>query len=407
MFILCPVFILAQTGAADRWQRMCPPKSLPEIFQKKDSSYIMKPTKNNFFLIIPVVGAQPATGLFVGGITQYTFKGKGEIDKYSVANLGIIYTLKKQWMVNLKNNILLMDNRLFLSGDARFYIFSQSNYGLGTDIIPSLGKQTVDFSVESITEPMDYNYYKFHQTASYELQSNFYVGGGLNLDYYTNIIDKNLDVENGGFTYHYKYNQLHGFSSTEYFLSGLSLNLVYDSRDNQVNTYKGWFANINYRINPVLFEGQQFSNVLFAEYRKFIPLSPRNERYILGIWAYSQLVTNGKVPYLNLPAIGWDQRSRSGEGYTQGFFRGNSLLYTSAELRFPITCNQMLSGTLFANFVTVGNSDEKLRLFEAIQPAIGMGLRLLIDKRTRTNLVFDYAWGNKSNGLYVNAGETF
>ena len=103
----------------------------------------------------------------------------------------------------------------------------------------------------------------------------------------------------------------------------MSLNLVYDSRDNQVNATRGWFANINYRFNPVLFNNQQYSNVLYAEYRHFIPVSSKNERYILAIWAYGQFVTRGKVPYLNLPAIGWDQRSRSGEGYTQGLFRGD------------------------------------------------------------------------------------
>jgi hypothetical protein len=156
-----------------------------------------------------------------------------------------------------------------------------------------------------------------------------------------------------------------------------------------------------------LFNNQDYSNVLFAEYRHFIPVSHKNPHYILAIWTYGQFVTRGKVPYLNLPAIGWDQRSRSGEGYTQGLFRGNGLVYLSTEFRFPITCNQLLSGTVFTNFVTASNSDNDLKLFKSIQPAAGVGLRILIDKASKTNLILDYAWGNNSKGFYLNAGETF
>ena len=94
-------------------------------------------------------------------------------------------------------------------------------------------------------------------------------------------------------------------------------------------------------------------------------------------------------------------------GYTQGLFRGTNLVYLATEFRFPITCNQMLSGTVFTNFVTTSNPDTNTKLFEYVQPAFGFGLRVLIDKATRTNLIADYAWGNNSKGFYLNAGETF
>ena len=395
---------IAQTETIN--PELCPPRTILEIFKKKDSTAVVKPSKNNFFLIIPAIGSQPATGFFFGAVAQYTFKGKQASDKYSIANLGITYTTKKQWLVNVKNNILLKNNRIFLSGDYRLYIFSQPNYGLGTDILPHQSKEN-HFSIDSIAQPMDYDYFKFHQTVSFEVYKNFYVGGGINLDWYSSIKDKDLDVENEKYTYHYNYSQKHRFSDLEYFLNGMSLNLVYDSRDNQVNSTRGWFANINYRFNPVLFNNQQYSNVLYAEYRHFIPVSSKNERYILALWAYGQFVTRGKVPYLNLPAIGWDQRSRSGEGYTQGLFRGDGLIYFSTEFRFPITCDQMLSGAVFTNFVTASNVDNNISLFKSIQPAAGLGLRILIDKKTRTNLIVDYSWGNNSKGFYLNAGETF
>ena len=403
-FFLNQSLVTAQTNSENTEE--CPPKTIFDIFKKNDSLLVVKPIKNNFFLIIPIIGVQPATGFSYGATAQYTFKGKEALDKYSSANLGVVFTTKKQLMINLKNTILLNNNKIYLTGDSRLYVFTQPNYGLGTNILPSKRKDP-DFSIESIEEPMDYNYFKVHQSGSWEVSNNFYVGGGIQIDWYSSIVDKNLDVENGKFTQHYNYSIQNNFYDKEYFVNGLSLNFIYDSRDNQINTRKGWFANANYRFNLDLFNEQESSNVLYTEFRYFLPLDPKKQNFVLGFWAFGQFVTNGVVPYLNLPAIGWDQRSRSGEGYTQGLFRGNNLVYFQSELRLPITCNQVLSGTAFANFTTASNKIEDVRLFQYIQPAVGVGLRLLIDKATRTNLVFDYAAGNKFNGFYLNAGETF
>jgi outer membrane protein assembly factor BamA len=387
-------------------EKICPVKSLPDLFKKKDSVLVLKPKKNNFFLIIPVIGSQPATGFSYGFVTQYTFKGKKVDDKYSSINLGATYTEKKQLLLNFKNSVMLKNNSVFLSGDWRFYIFSQANYGLGTDIIPPRNRDS-GFDLNAIKEPMNYNYFKFHQTVSWEVKNNYYVGAGVHLDWYTTITDENLDLANGNFTNHYNYNLKYGFNENEYVVNGLSLNLLYDSRDNQINTHHGMFANINYRINPAFNQSQDVSSVLYAEYRYFLPLSKNNEQHVFSLWATGQFVTTGNVPYLNLPSIGWDQRSRSGKGYVQGLFRGQKMVYFETEYRFPISCNQLISGTVFANLTTASDKDREIRLFQYIQPAVGLGLRILIDKATRTNLVLNYAWGRHSDAFYLNAGESF
>lgn len=396
--------VIAQTTKDS--ESRCPVKSLPELFKKKDSVLVIKPIKNSFFLVIPLIGSQPATGFVYGAVGQYTFKGKNPEDKYSAINLGINYSEKKQLIINFKNNVMLRDNRIFLSGDWRYYIFSQANYGLGSDIVPTV-RSNENFDILTLTEPMQYNYMKFHQTMSWKVKGDFYLGAGIHYDGYTSIKDENLDVTNGILTNHYRYSIKNGFDEKEYSVNGMSLNMVFDSRDNQINTNHGWFANINYRMNPALNKNQAASTVLFTEYRYFLPLSKTNEQHVFSIWTYGQFVTSGKVPYLNLPAIGWDQRSRSGKGYTQGLFRGYNLAYLETEYRFPISCNQLISGTLFTNFTSISDKDRDIRLFQYVQPAVGVGLRILIDKATRTNLVLNYAWGRRSKAFYLNAGETF
>lgn len=383
-----------------------PIRTLTQVFKNHDSLLIDKPVKNNFFLVIPIVGSQPATGFVFGAVGQYTFRGINLGDKYSTINLGINYTEKKQLIVNFKNNVMLKDNKIFLSGDWRYYIFSQTNYGLGTDIVPSIGSSK-NFDFNSLMEPMEYDYIKFHQTISWKVKGNFYVGAGIHFDGYSSIEDDKLNVAEGIFTEHYIYSKKNGFNDKAYYVNGISLNMVYDSRDNQINTNHGWFGNINFRMNPALNKNQAASTVLFAEYRYFIPLSKTNDQHVFSIWTYGQFVTSGKVPYLNLPAIGWDQRSRSGKGYVQGLFRGYNLAYLETEYRFPISRNHLISGTIFTNFTSTSDKDRDVRIFQYIQPAMGIGLRILIDKATRTNLILNYAWGNRSKAFYLNAGESF
>ena len=54
---------IAQTETIN--PELCPPRTILEIFKKKDSTAAVKPSKNNFFLIIPAIGSQPATGFFL------------------------------------------------------------------------------------------------------------------------------------------------------------------------------------------------------------------------------------------------------------------------------------------------------------------------------------------------------
>jgi len=404
LFLLFSLVIFSQSST-DSIPK-CEVKSLPELFKKKDSVLNFKPIKDSFFLVMPVIGSSPATGFLYGAVTQYTFKGKQAEDKYSSFNIGATYTTKDQLLVNVKNTLLLNNNKIYLNGDWRYYLFSQDNYGLGSDIIVP-ARNDEDFVLEALAQPMKYDYLKFHQTVSFRIVSDFYIGGGVHIDGYTNILDKQLDVPNNILTEHYKYSEKYGFSANEYYVNGLSLNFVFDSRDNQVNANNGWYGNINFRDNPALGKNQASSSVLFTEFKYYIPLSETNLQHVLAFWTYGQFLTHGDLPYLNLPAIGWDKTSRSGRGYTQGLIRGQNMAYMETEYRFPISCNQLISGAVFANFTTASDKDRDIKLFHAIQPAFGVGLRILVDKASRTNLVLNQAWGRHSKAFYLNAGETF
>jgi hypothetical protein len=62
---------------------------------------------------------------------------------------------------------------------------------------------------------------------------------------------------------------------------------------------------------------------------------------------------------------------------------------------------------LFVNATTANNPTQSLGLFESVKPGYGLGLRLMVDKKTRTNLAIDFGFGDKSSGFYLAASETF
>jgi hypothetical protein len=78
-----------------------------------------------------------------------------------------------------------------------------------------------------------------------------------------------------------------------------------------------------------------------------------------------------------------------------------------AEYRFPLSQpGGILGGVLFINATTADNPAQDLKLFGSIKPGYGVGLRILADKKSRTNLSIDYGFGSRSSGFYLAASET-
>lgn len=365
-------------------------------------------------LLVPIIGSNPATGFMYGIGGQYAFKMSGTA-KYSNLVGSLQGTTKNQLIILLKNNVYTSNNRLFFSGDWRFLKYSQATYGLGTTSpeggildyqISLFGSET---SSDSLMQPMKFNFVRFHQSVGYRLKEGLYAGIGIAYDGYSKIIDEKLRLEPADtlLTSHYYYNTLYGFSTSRYSLSTLTLNMVYDTRDNMINPYKGIYARINWAGGFEFLGNDKYGNYTQFEFRSFHSLSKKRPRHLIAFWALGDFTNTGKIPYLILPATGYDQRSRSGRGYTQGRFRGPNMIYSEAEYRFPLGANGVLGGAVFINGTTADNPGLDLKLFESIKAGYGAGLRIMVDKRSRTNLAVDFGFGQKTFGFYLAASEAF
>ena len=417
MNIMSPVYAQDTTLVVQDSTCVDKQKDLPDLLRAWMSKPPKKPSlSTGSLLLVPVLSSNPANGFMFGVAGQYAFKTKGDKSLYSSVNGSLTYTTKNQLIFQLKNNVYVANNKFFLSGDWRFLIFSQATYGLGTNapedgiLKYQFGINGIETSDDSLIQPMKFNHIRFHQTISKQISEAFYLGFGYHLDYYYSIVDERLDTlaPDVLITSHYAYSVKYGFDPKSYVRSGLSLNLVMDTRDNLVNSYKGYFFNVNYRLDPKFLGSDRAGNMLGVEWRSFHPLSKKNPRHSMAFWFLGNLSPVGDMPYLSLPALGYDQRGRAGRGYTQGRYRGPNYLYAESEYRFPISqCGGILGGVIFVNANTADKPDRSVRLFDYVVPGYGFGLRMMVDKKSRTNLQVDIGFGKKSGGIYFGAAETF
>jgi len=134
----------------------------------------------------------------------------------------------------------------------------------------------------------------------------------------------------------------------------------------------------------------------------------KDGRQRLAFWAMGDFVVAGIPPYYDLPATGMDTFGRSGRGYQEGRFRGEQLVYGEVEYRRTLMENGLLGMVAFLNATTVSSRDRDEHLFESVAIGGGAGLRLLLNKRSRTNLCADLGFGkNGSVGFYLAVQEAF
>jgi outer membrane protein assembly factor BamA len=270
--------------------------------------------------------------------------------------------------------------------DFRYYQYPQDTYGLG------------GHSALQDADLIDYSHLRIHYTVLKNFLPNFYAGLGYFLDYHWNI--KESGLPNGDSSDAIKYGLPPKTVS-----SGPAINLLYDNRKNSINPDQGLYASVVYRPNFTFMGSDANWQSLIIDVRKYFKF-PANSNNVLAFWSYDWLTPGGKPPYLDLPSTGWDQYNNTGRGYIQGRFRGKNMLYLESEYRFGITNNGLLGGVVFANAESFSNYPSND--FDAIWPAVGVGLRIKVNKHSKANIALDYGWGaDGSHGLFVNIGEVF
>ena len=341
------------------------------------------------FSIFPAIGYTLQTG-FAGILSAnaafYTGSQNNETKNISTIVSSIAYTSKSQIIFPVASSIWTRDNKFNILTDWRYLKYPSETFGLG-------GHTSQDSS-----DNLNYSYIKLHQAILKKIASNFYAGIGYDFDYFWNI--EEVDPPAG----HESDFEQYGISKTEK-AAGISLILKYDSRRNPINPEKGIFANIIFQPKFTFMGSDANWQSLLLEFRTYIQFPSQSEN-ILAFWSYNWFTLKGNPPYLLLPSTGWDEFSNTGRGYIQGRFRSLNMIDQEAEYRFVISHNGLLGCVVFVNAESF--SDVLTGNYEVISPGAGLGIRIMLNKFTRTNIALDYGWGTQgSRGFFVNLCEVF
>jgi outer membrane protein assembly factor BamA len=349
------------------------------------------------YAFAPVIGYKPSSGAMFGVAGNVAvYRGDPATTHISSAVASLTFSTLKQTSLTARFGLFTARDRWKIDGDNRFQWTSQDTFGLGTGTSPS----------DEIN--LEFDYFRVYETAYRSLGRHLFGGLGIHYSAHTGV-EPGKDAEAGWSESPYvAYSEEHGFALDSQSSGGASVNFLVDTRDNGINAARGWLGSVSYRGFFKGFLGGDSSwQQLALDTRTYRTLSA-DGRHKLAFWLFGDLVVHGTAPYLDLPATGMDTYGRSGRGYAEGRFRGERLVYGEVEYRGTLMKNGLLGMVAFVNTTTLSNSQTGEHLFDEFASAAGAGLRLLINKRSKTNLCFDVGFGRQgSKGVYLAVQEAF
>lgn len=359
------------------------------IFKIKTNPKIRENPKKVFFSLLPIGANVPGGGrALITSTSAGFYLGDRKTTDISNVTFTPYWNLKSRFGLPLRSNIWLEDNSWNIQGDTRFLVYPQYTWGLGS------GHEDDKLLV-------NYKYVRFYQSALKRIEPYLYAGLGYNLDYFINTRAPSPGLQS--FT-GYQSGTEEGSNS---FSSGISLNLLYDTRNSSINPLPGSYMNLVVRNNPKFLGSKTSWKSLYLDVRKYVPLNPAkpNQQNVLAFWSYLWTGLSNDIPYLNLPSIGWDPYNKSGRGMDQNRYRGKGLFYVESEYRRDITDNGLFGFVVFANATSV--TEPENNQFKKLHPAIGTGLRIKFNKGSNTNIAIDYGVSKGYSGFAINLGEAF
>jgi hypothetical protein len=369
---------------------------LRDIFNKEAPS-ISYDYRDLMLAAAPIISYSPTGGVGFGVAGNISFyRGPPETTRISSLVASGVATSKSQVLVNAKLDASLAGNRWNVVGDNRLYWTSQTTYGLGSS------------TTDDQAFGMKFEYFRAHETLYRQVRGPLYVGAGLLFGRHQEIRPEDADAADGSDSEYLRYSLARGFDVDAQTSAGGSLHLLYNSRDSSINPSRGVYASAGCQMFFEHFLGGDSTwQQLNYDLRSYLRLSSE-ARHRLAFWVFGNHVIGGEAPYLDLPATGWDTYSRTGRGYGQGRFRGTQMVYGEVEYRWTVTRNRLLGVVAFLNTETLSGTEAGEPLFNSFSHGGGVGLRLLINKESKTNLAVDFGWGERGEqALYLNVQEAF
>jgi hypothetical protein len=358
------------------------------VFGARLEPQLERATTGVVWTMLPTLSYNPVYGLAIGA----SVSGAGRFGKHPGAKPSAIsiagnYSTTGQLQAQFKGDIYPPIDGYLAKLDVRYIDTERSTWGLGP----------IEAGQEEY--PMQFKLTRYYATVFRRVAEPVYVGLGFHYDDYMDIVDER--AVNGEST---PFSEYSGGTPTRTRASGISFNLLADTRDNLVNPTSGYYLVGTFRDYLESLGSDRNWQDYWIELRLY-PHLPRRSPNVLAFWVYSWL-SFGPGPYLALPSNGWDTYGRGSRGYLQGRIRGANQIYIESEYRFPLRRDGLLGAVAFFNATITTVPVEQI--FGRGDKAAGVGLRVKFNKHSNTNLAVDHAWGEAgSKGWFLGLTEVF
>ena len=337
--------------------------------------------------VLPTLSYNPVYGLALGAMISGAGWRAVESFRFSQLSISGNVSTTGQIQAQLRGDVFSPSGNYLMKVDFRYLDTERSTWGLGP------------FAQDQQEYPMQFVLIRTYATVYRRAAGPVFVGFGYHYDLFNDIVDQR--AQQGEATPFTVYS---GSALTHTNASGLSINVLGDTRDNLANPSSGYFLSGSFRnYFPGVGSDGNWQE-MWIEMRAY-PHLPSNSRNVLGFWL-SGWLTFGEAPYLNLPSNGWDTYGRSARGYLQGRIRGANQIYFETEYRRVLTRDGLWGGVAFLNATTT--TEPESAIFGSLDLGGGAGLRLKFNKRSNANLAIDYGWGKHgSGGFFLGMSEVF
>jgi outer membrane protein assembly factor BamA len=325
------------------------------------------------FIVLPIVFSSPDTRWAGGVLPQVVFE-TGQGGRSSTIRMDAFYTQNRQFTIRLRPTLWLRQDTYVLGANAAFKKWPTNYYGLYSPADSEFKEPYTELFVESSLE------------AARRVAPQLYLG--LRHDYRrSRLRDVATDGElvqgttpgsDGGTT------------------SGIGLIVRYDDRDHDFYPSGGGYYQLSVKTAQKFLGSDYRYSAIEIDARRYY--SPGGPHAIAG-QAVVRL-TEGNAPFQLMPGVGSVLR-----GYSTARYVGADLVALQAEYRVvPLFWRLGLVGFLGAAQVAPSISEFSLA---EVKYMIGVGARVQLSRRDAINIRWDFGFGLKSSGDYLDLGEAF
>jgi len=352
--------------------------STVETKESKLQKFNKKAEKLFVYIPVPIVSYSQETGNTIG-LAKFNMVDLYKDDTVTTpSKFNALATFSSLGNVKLVGgwNVYLKNDLYITSGTVGYKFFPE--YILGTGNRPNIE----DFEeIENEAYVISLNF------AKQIIQDNFF---GIGYDF------KNfVDVNRGENSYLDQEGVIGGDGGK---VAGVSFFYVFDNRINRYTPSNGGYLEVKVSINGGAF-GSDFNYTGFSiDGRKYFKVFNNHVIALQGFWSTQR----GETPFFDLCKLGGDSRMR---GYYEGAIRDENIFSSQVEYRMPVW--NIFGVTAWVGHGKVYASDESLN-FQEMWISYGVGLRVMVDSKSQTNLRFDVGFNQYgSQAFIINFTEAF